>query len=243
MNPLWKTTVIMAGWLALSQGVTADQSIDTLQTLEQDDFATLTEDLGAALSYKPISPTEPLGWVGFDVGAEISTTAVSDSEVFARVSDDGDSSDYLTVARLHAHKGLPFGLDVGASLGSVVNSNATVFGVEGRYSVLEGTVISPALGVRAAYTRMSGVEAMDLATQSLDVSLSKGILMFTPYAGVGYVWTQGESNDNQALSKVTSAQPKIYGGVNLGLTLFNGVLEYDNTGGNSTYSLKLGIRF
>lgn len=246
MNKYQKLSIILLGGISAAAG--ARQSIDTLANLNQGQFESLTDNLSAALSYKPIIPAEPLSLLGFDVGAEVSITQIDEDEVFARVSNnwniiDQNIGDYLTVTRLHGHKGFPFGLDVGASYGSMVNSNIGVWGLELRYSALEGSILTPALAVRAAYTQMVGVAAMDLATQSLDVSISKGLLMFTPYGGIGLVWGQGEANDNPALSDASVNQLKLYGGINANLGLFNGVFEYDNTGGTNTVSLKLGLRF
>jgi hypothetical protein len=234
--------------LSNSLTVYADQSIDTLQRLDQNEFRAFSEDLAAALSYKPVIPSEPLGVLGFDIGAEFSTTLLKNGNLFSKTALEWDwlddkGEDYLGIARLHAHKGLPFNIDAGLSYATVINSNTNVWGAELRYALLQGSTLTPALAVRTAYTRMSGVEALDLATQSLDISTSKGFAMFTPYAGVGHVWTQSHAKNAPYLSDEDISQFKVYGGVNLGLTLFNLAAEYDNTGGISTFSLKLGTRF
>lgn len=228
--------------LALAQTAWAGASIDTLDGLSQEEFEGLSEDLGAAFSYKPVVPTEPLGILGFDVGAEISVSQIANDQVLGKVSNS-EAQDYISVARLHAHKGLPFGVDVGLSYGDVLESNANLLGVEARYAFLEGTTLTPAVGVRATYTHMSGAEVMDFATQSLDISASKGILMFTPYAGVGYVWSQSDPTDTTHLSSADQSQAKIFGGAGFSILLLNATVEYDNTGGNNTFSLKLGVRF
>jgi hypothetical protein len=237
--------------LLAGNSVYADQSIDTLRHLNQSQFDTLGEDLSAALSYKPVIPAEPLGLLGFDISAEYAITKISDKNLFRLASNnwsnllDENVGDYIGVARLHAHKGLPFGLDVGLSLGSVTNSNANVWGAEFRYSLLEGSTLTPAVAVRAAYSDMGGVDVMDLTTQSLDVSISKGFLMLTPYAGIGHVWAQADPSDplNPNLASSDISQVKIFGGLNFSLGLFNSAIEYDNTGGNSSASVKLGVRF
>ena len=54
----------------------------TVQGLSQDDFHKISQDLGAALSYKPLTPAEPLGLFGFDFWssrAAASACASSDS--------------------------------------------------------------------------------------------------------------------------------------------------------------------
>ena len=57
------------------------QSIDQLQNATQNEFRLISEDLGAALSYKPEIPTTPLGLTGFDIGAAISVTKLQNVSV------------------------------------------------------------------------------------------------------------------------------------------------------------------
>jgi hypothetical protein len=47
------------------------QDIDRVQLLSQPEFRRLSEDLGGALSYRPLIPTAPLGITGFDIGIAI----------------------------------------------------------------------------------------------------------------------------------------------------------------------------
>jgi len=89
---------------------------------------------------------------------------------------------------------------------------------------------------------MSGVSQLDFETKSLDVSVSKGFAMFTPFAGVGYVWA--DSNPNVAgLNSESINAAKIYAGLNFNITMGNLAFEADKTDENMTYSAKLGLRF
>lgn len=226
----------------------AAQSLDTLQRLSPSEFATLAEHLSAAFSYKPVIPAAPLGVFGFDLSGELAATRLRDKAVFAKAAAQWDALDEhidtLNIARIHAHKGLPFDLDVGFSYGTAINSNANTWGAELRYAVLAGSAFTPAVAVRGAYSQMTGVGVMDLSSASLDISVSKGVLMFTPYAGLGYVWSEATPKERTvALERVDLAQAKAFCGLNMNFGIFNAALEYDNTGGYSTLSLKLGSRF
>ena len=104
----------------------------------------------------------------------------------------------------------------------------------------------PAITVRAAMTNLNGIDQFSFSTRSVDISISKGFLGFTPYAGVGEVWVSSSTTNAQALTVVTSEsfnQPKVYVGLNINLGLPNFALEADTTGGISTYSAKLGLRW
>lgn len=216
----------------------AADDLENLRNLSQVEFGKLSKDLTAATSYKGISPAEPLGIIGFDVGVEVSATKMENSDLWRKAGAD-DSTLYLP--RVHVHKGLPFGIDVGASLAAAPGSDIKLGGAEIKYAFVSGNVAIPAIAVRAAATRLFGVDQLDLNTRSVELTVSKGFLNVTPYAGIGKVW--GTLTPNVAgLRKETPDANKVFAGVNLNLGLANLAAELDRTGGNQTVSVKLGFR-
>ncbi len=204
----------------------------------QADFKTFSEDLGSALSYKPVTPAAPLGITGFDIGLEVTSTKMRNLELAT-----GGTTNNLIVPKLHVYKGLPLNFDVGAFYSSVPTTNIKFYGGEIRYAILEGGVALPAVGIRGALTKMTGVNQLALSTKSIDVSVSKGFAIFTPYAGIGRVWVDSTPDAASGLTKETFQQGKVFVGGNLNFGLMNVALEYDKTGSASSYSAKLGFRF
>lgn len=234
-----------AALLGLAPLVHADD-IDLRQLLGvQNDFRLLSEDLGAALSYKPVAPGEPLGLLGFDVGIEVTATDLQGSNVYQRVTGSSNNTDYLLVPKLHAHKGLPLRLNVDAFYSKVPDSNIELFGGALGFSLIEGGVTLPALTVRATATKLSGVDGLNLDTQGVELTISKGFALLTPYAGIGRVHVTSEPTGvvAQALSKESFDLDKIYAGLNINLGLMNLAFEADQTGDAPSYSAKFGLRF
>lgn len=223
----------------------AGSDIDALGNLDQDLFKDLTADLGAALSYKAITPAEPLGSLGFDIGFEVSSTKMETDALDKATSGNAPGS--LTIPKLHLHKGLPFGFDIGAFYTSVPNSNIGLVGGELRYAIVEGGTLTAAVSIRGTFSRLTGVDELDLTTRGLELSISKGFAFFTPYAGIGTVWIDSETtNDvlNTAGVKDESlTKSKYFLGFNLNLGLMNFTAETEKTGDNTTVSGKLGVRF
>src|SRR2546423_12232876 len=87
------------------------KDINQLQTLSQTEFHAVVEDLGAAISYKPLMPTAPLGTTGFDIGVGVTGTKLKHQELFERATSDGDFPSTLVVPTVRASKGLPWGFD------------------------------------------------------------------------------------------------------------------------------------
>lgn len=227
----------------------ASNDID-IQDIAQTTFKSLSEDLSSALSYKAVAPAEPLGLLGFDVGLEISATTMSNADVWATAVSGNDPLDTLLVPKLHVHKGLPFDIDVGAVYTSIPTTNIKLIGGELRYSFLAGNVALPAVAVRGTLTRLSGVDDLKFGSKGLELTVSKGFVMITPYAGLGMVWTTSDPSvcatvgtTSTCLKKEDIQQSKMYVGANINLGLINIALEGDKTGDSTTYSGKVGLRF
>ena len=234
-----KRGLVVVSLLAVSLPTVAS-NIDNLQALSQPEFRLLSEDLGAALSYKPLTPTTPLGLTGFDVGIAVTDTKLENSAVFAKAGADISNA---AVPSLRVHKGLPFGIDVGVMVGAVPSTNIELYGGELRYAIVAGGTAMPAIGVRGSYTKLTGVDQLDFDTKGLDLSISKGFLMFTPYAGVGKVWASSTPNGIPALSKESLSLSKVFVGINMNFGLTNLAFEGDRTGKATSYGAKLGFRF
>jgi hypothetical protein len=176
---------------------------------------------------------------GFDVGAELTMTAPAHDDKWA-VAIGESSVDMLYVPKLHGHLGLPFGIDVGAVYSSIDAIGLDYLGGELRYSFVSGNVALPAVSVRGTFSKMSGGDDLELDTKGVELSISKGFLMLTPYAGIGQVWSTTKSSvfDTEELS-----MSKWFVGANLNLGLMNIALETDQTGDASSYSMKFGLRF
>lgn len=200
-------------------GQAAARDISFITGLTQSQFKGLSKEAGMVLSYHNVAPAAPLGITGFDVAAELSIAEISGSDYW-QAAFGNDSPSYLFVPRVRARKGLPFGIDVGGMYTYIPDCNVKLFGFELSKALLEGTAATPALGVRASYSKMTGVNDLDLQTVGLDASISKGILFLTPYAGGGAVWIDSNPQGNLRTLSPTLTEEKfwlgrVFGGVKI----------------------------
>jgi len=238
----WKCIVTVMATLALPPVTWAGGDINSVGSLNQSSFKDLTSDLGAALSYKAIRPAEPLGSLGFDIGFEVSSTSLESAALESATGGEATSSQLL-VPKLHVSKGLPFGFDVGAFYTSVPSSNIGLIGGELSYALLEGGMLSPAVSIRGTFSRLTGVNQLDLSTRGLELSVSKGFAFFTPYAGIGQIWINSETNVGVGLEDESLTKNKYFLGINFNLGLVNFAAETEQTGDNTSTSAKIGVRF
>lgn len=195
--------------------------------LSQEEFKGLSEEMGLALSYLPLSPAESLGILGVDIGVEVTAANIrEDRSYWNKVADNPPSQ--MILPKLHVQKGLPFGFDIGAVYSKVPQSNVSMVGGELKWAFISGNAVWPAVAVRGSYTRLLGVDDLDLETIGADLSISKGLAFVTPYAGIGQVWVRSkEKVRNLDLEKENLSLTKGFIGVKISLLIINFVAEAD----------------
>lgn len=217
----------------------AGSKIDLQTGMLQSQFKDMSKELGLLISYAPLSPAEPLGILGFDAGVEITAAKIDSSNWDKAISNPPD---YIMLPKLHIQKGLPLGIDVGLEYATVPNSNISLYGAELKWAVLRGTMVSPAVAIRGSYTALTGVNELEASTKGLDVSISKGILFITPYAGVGQVWIDTKEKAGLGLDDVSTIATKIFLGAKVKLLLVNLVFQADFSDINM-YSARVNVGF
>lgn len=257
--------LVVAATPAAAKSVLDLQSTATYTDLltKQQNFEKLVTDIGMMISYKPVSPAAPLGGTlpGFDVGIEASSTKIEKNQPYWTDAvkpqlfggDPLDSSQLFT--KVHAQIGLPvIDVDLGLVYGTSQSIDAMKFtGAEIKYALLEGGIAMPAVALRASYTKMSGIDVLDVKTYQADISISKGFAFITPYAGIGQVWIKGKAGDTAnpaipgdtavVLADVSVNETKAFVGAKISLFyIFNLVLEGEFATVD-TYSARLNVHF
>lgn len=223
-------TALLLVSLCTAPAFAAKYDISLLQNMPNSTFNEVVKEAGTVIAYRGIAPAEPQGLTGFDIGVESSFINI-DSDLWDQVVDSENAPGYLPVPKVHVRKGLPFGLDLGASYAAVPASDIKVIGGEIQYAILDGSVALPALALRGHYSTLLGVDELDLETYGADAVVSKGFLMFTPYAGVGVLRTKGKYTGDPALQLYLKDQSvtseRVFGGVQIAIALLRLTLDVE----------------
>lgn len=234
--------IFFIGLVYASQGSAAGKDIE-LEAIAQGQFEDLSKEIGLIISYIPLAPAEPLGILGFDIGVEVTGVKIHSGSDFWELAMKDTPPDYIILPKIHAQKGLPLGIDVGAIFATVPGSNITLYGGEVKWAVLKGTIVSPAVAVRGTYTALAGVDDIDMSTYGLDASVSKGFGPLTPYGGLGQVWIKSsENSDIVTLDDVSTSSTKLFLGAKLKILLLSLVFQADISDVNM-YSARANISF
>lgn len=226
--------------LAASAWTAHAGDFSAIRLLSQDQFLRLSQDLGAATSYKGVTPATALGTLGFDVGIEVTDTRIENSDAFSRAGAGGQS--HLVVPKLHLNKGLPWGFDIGAFVGGAPEISARIYGADLRYGILDDGLATPAVALRVSGTTTGGLDDLTVSTFAVDLMASKKFTLLTPYVGAGAVRVRSRAT-NTSLEEVSFNKGRIFGGLNVNLVAANLALEAEKMGDNTSFSAKLGFRF
>lgn len=251
-----KTVIAVLLLLVMAMPAAAKSNITLPPGFTQDDFKGLSRDLGLAISYVPLATAEPLGdkLPGLDIGVEATAVSLDTNSAYWQKINAvnaalGDSKipSTLPFPKFHVQVGLPIvPIDLGYVYSSVPGTDIKYMGGEIKYAILTGTAVTPALALRGAYTKLSGVPDLDINTKSLDLSISKGFAIITPYAGYARVWISSKEKSTlivPALQDEDLSEGKAFVGAKLTFfPLMNLVAEADFAKVNS-YSLRLNLHF
>ena len=241
MRKLMMLVLILAG-LAGSQALAKDIRFAT--GLLQSQFKDLPREAGGALAYHNVAPSVSLGVTGFDLAIEATALDLRNTSYWNAAFSQSAPS-YLVIPRLRARKGLPWGVDLGAMYSYLPDSNLKLFGFELNKALLDGGMVSPSLGLRGSYTKLVGVDELDLQTFAADLNLSKGFVVFTPYVGAGVVQIVSKPKGAiiGGLSEEKITQPRFFGGLKLSPVPVIGITAEVEYSARPLYSLKGAFNF
>lgn len=183
---------IFAGQSVLAR----DIAVSTLTVAEYD---SLIQDLGLLASWRQMGPAEPLGLLGIELQAGVNSLEKSGTAWDKAVSQGAPST--LMAPQIRVTKGLPFGLDIQARAGRILDTELNFQGLSLKYAIMKGTTLTPAVSLGAGYTKITGGADFDASALDFNASISKGFGPFTPYAGIG--WTRTTLSPDSTVTTLT----------------------------------------
>jgi hypothetical protein len=144
----------------------------------------LADGLGDVLTFPNLGPAAPTGITGFEVLVAAGGPQVDTHAHWWHAVDGTTVGGVFYGQRVIVRKGLPAHLDVGVQVGQVLGER--FWGGEVRWAFLEGGAVSPAAALRVTYSRLTSAPLDLVEVAEGQVLVSKGFLVVTPYAGVGY---------------------------------------------------------
>lgn len=218
-----RIVLIVAAALTASAGLAGPAAAwEVRSDAAEADFQAFHQRFAFAAYPYPRHGAAPLGITGFRIYAEATGDLEFADEPFFEGAVDGDLPlDTLSIARIGVRKGLPGGIDLGASVGRAVGGDVELISGELSWAILDGGAVTPSLGLRLTGTRSTGGGPYDLDLYGAELELSKGFAVATPYVGAGAYVADG-TLDRGALGprfETDDTAAFVYAGVTVNLLL------------------------
>jgi hypothetical protein len=156
-------------------------------------FSLFHDRFATAAYFFPRHGAKPMGLLGFEVWVDTSADpGFGDEELADQVIDGDLTGDVMAIGRVGVRKGLPGGFDIGAAYGQTLGGDVKLVSGELSYALIEGSAVVPAVGIRLTGTQTLDSRSYDLEQYGVEVIVSKGLTIATPYAGAGLVRSESE---------------------------------------------------
>ncbi len=177
--------------------------------------------LAAALYATPGHGAKPLGITGWEVAVGLGATPDFETAPGVGAAIDGNlTGDALGVARAAVRKGLPGRFDVGLAYTRLLEADLDLLTGELQWALVDGGVVSPAIGLRLTWTESSGDAGYALEQLGVEALASKGFTAVAVYGGAGLVRSEGRFTPSAAPAfRVGETHEVVYAGVRLNLLL------------------------
>lgn len=154
--------------------------------ITQEEFHAFSSLMGQVLYATPVDAARSESLLGFDIGVMATGIEVDEDASWwtAAVGDDFSSNGYVFAPRIVASKGLGFA-NVSASYGRISDSDIELLAGAVDVPILRGSLVTPTVAVRGAYSTLRGIEEFDLQTYGVEAFISMSFGPVTPYAGAG----------------------------------------------------------
>ena len=198
-------------------------------------FNAFSSELGGAMVYRAVAPADPLGITGFDIAVEATNASFG--------------GDAVIIPKIKLQKGLPGKFDISGYYTMLptagiagIGADGTAYGTALSYAIWEGGVAKPALAIRGSYTATDIPGVISANTTGIDLTISKGIVLLSPYAGVGLV-NISTTDKTATWSGYSAQETRYFFGANLNLKIMDIAFESGTTGDNQFTTFKMGFRF
>lgn len=210
------------------------------------EFSTFSRILAQAIYADPVQPARASGILGFDVGLAATAVKVDTTATYWRravpASSDFTQSGYAIAPRLVVSKGFGGGT-ISAMYAQLSSSGIKTYGAAIDLPIIRGSVITPELAIRGAYSTMTGVDVLKIKTYGVEVFLSKGFGPVTPFVALGKTRGDSRGTVTPTITLTDSVDGTRYSaGVRLSLLLPKLVIEATKAE-VSSYSAKISIGF
>jgi hypothetical protein len=258
MNARNSTLVLIAALSSAHAWALSNFTPGDLSGITADTVNTLVQTVALSADHRAYMPATALGsTIGIDLGIDVTAVSIPSQftnaiELATQASADQIPS-VIPLIRLSAHKGLPFGLDVGFAFSEIPDTSNpgtnifTEYAGDLKWTFIKGLAL-PSLAVRGSAT-YGQIYFMSTHVYDLDLVASKNLYVIDPYIGLGMQFWNGmiavPNGITLPFSNTASGTAfHFYAGVPIKLVFLRITPEIDyTTAGFYSYGAKFSLGF
>jgi hypothetical protein len=180
-------------------------------------FKQLITEYGLAIAPSFIQPAETLGSKGYELGVNYSFAKIGQTNICDESGNcgtpwvgtyGGANPGSLNLVTIEARKGLPASFELGGRVSYIFASHLFIFGVSGKFAILESVGYAPDIAIRATYTSLFGSKEVSIDVMTLDAIIGydfslAGMMAIYPYFAYSLTKITGNSNEVLINSKAS----------------------------------------
>jgi hypothetical protein len=227
MKLFWTACTTLGITLTLAPATAYAQNFDLQPTLTHAQFKEFAREVGSALRFRQLGDPAPLGKGKVDVGLQFANTPYEDA-----------------APRVVARFGVSDRVDVGAWGGFNTRANWGLAGIDTNIAmVTQGPGRPLTISLRPSLTSLVGPSGVWVGNASIDLSVTRMVGNFSPYAGVATTGSAAIARTQEVdLDPAVTEGSLAYAGVSYRWRAFAASAEVEK-GTFVSYGFRLGTRF
>ncbi len=203
----------MADPLDLNLRTFYDPNRPVAELREDGNYQKLMSELAHVIGPRFAGPAHSLGALGFEAALELSFAGINNNAGYWKAAE-GTAPSTVSTFQMRVRKGLPYSVQVGASLTHLSDSNFWAIGTELTFSLIDGFVSVPDLGLRLSAQSVLGHQDISMLVAGGDLVLSKsfgiaGVVSLQPWVAYSTLFSTVTTEQIEVYPDNTTLEPEV----------------------------------
>ena len=202
-----------AGGLDLDFRAFYDPNREVDERTQSGRYKSLMKEVSLAMGPRMVGPAASLGALGIELAYELSFVGTNSTASYWTETAAAPTPT-ISTGQLRVRKGMPYGLQFGANLTHMYDSNMWAIGAEMNLAVIDGYKNIPDLAVRTSINVVLGNADLGMLIAGADFVLSKsfgiaGVASLQPWASYSFAFTHVSTHQIDVYPTESTIQPDL----------------------------------
>ncbi|HAN30067.1 MAG TPA: hypothetical protein DCQ06_00580 [Myxococcales bacterium] len=188
-----------------------DRKVD--ERTKSGSYKSLMKEVSLAMGSRMVGPAASLGALGVEIAYELSFVGTNSNASYWQDTASAPAAT-ISTGQLRVRKGMPYGLQFGANLTHMYDSNMWAIGAEMKIAMIDGYKNIPDLAMRTSINVVLGNADLGMLIAGADFILSKsfgiaGVASLQPWAAYSFAFTHVSTHQIDVYPTEATIQPDL----------------------------------